>query len=133
MLEQEVASIHHFIAKKFDIEPYFESVPKDMIMPCIFYPTPEVVSDSHSLSAYVSEFVMYASVFAVNTLNAYELASGIEDSILANRCKVELYNLDGKPMGKRFRLNFPKIKKIEEGVYQIEFSWKRYVNYNMEK
>lgn len=40
MLEYEIAAIYYFVAGIITAQAYFEEVPLDMVIPCVFYPTP---------------------------------------------------------------------------------------------
>ena len=36
MLEYEIAAIYYFVAGIITAQPYFEEVPLDMLIPCVF-------------------------------------------------------------------------------------------------
>lgn len=126
MLEFEIAAIYYFVKNTLTATPYFQQIPVDMLIPCVFYPTPQVTSKNFSLSTFALNFLMYAKVFAIDTLDAYTMASKILVAVMKNGNKIPLYNENGSSTGKNLRINNPVIKKIDECVYQIEFSWVRY-------
>jgi len=130
MLEYEIAAIYYFIDGTITAKPYFEEVPKDLMVPCVFYPTPEQRGGVFSVSKYTTDFVMYVKFMAESTLEAYNMANNVMQSLMKNKRKVPLVDENGKRTGKNFQLNNPVVKKVDNGVYQMEVSWKRYSSYN---
>lgn len=130
MLEYEIAAIYYFVAGIITAQPYFESVPQDMLIPCVFYPTPTPVASGFSVNAYMTEFAMYIKFMAHSTMEAYEMGEKVLQAIMEKRRKVPLVDETGKQTGKNFRVNMPKLKKIENGVYQMELSWNRHTRYD---
>ena len=126
MLEFEIAAIYYFVAGIITAQPYFEEVPLDMLPPCVFYPTPSPTAAGLSTNAYKTEFAMYVKFMDHDTLAAYEMGERVLQAIMGNRRKVPLVDADGKQTGKHFRVNMPKLKRIENGVYQMELSWDRH-------
>ena len=55
MLEYEIAAIYYFVASVVSVHPYFEEVPEDLLVPCVFYPTPEQDTQAYSVSTYATE------------------------------------------------------------------------------
>ena len=130
MLEYEVAAIYYFIAGTLKATPYFKEVPKDFMVPCVFYPTPEQTGGVFSVSKYKTDFVMYIKFMAKDTLEAYSMASKVLQELMKNKRKVPLVDETGKKTGKNFQINNPVARKVDTGVYQMEVSWKRYTSYN---
>lgn len=130
MLEYEIAAIYYFVASIITAQPYFEEVPLDMLLPCVFYPTPTTAASEFSVNAYMTEFSMYIKFMDHSTMAAYEMGESVLQAIMRNRRKVPLVDENGKQTGKNFRVNMPKLKKIENGVYQMELSWKRHTRYD---
>lgn len=133
MLEFEIAAIYYFVAGIITAQPYFEEVPLDMLIPCVFYPTPTPAASGFSVNAYMTEFAMYVKFTANSTMEAYEMGEKVLQAIMGNRRKVPLVDESGKQTGKNFRVNMPKLKKIENGVYQMELSWNRHTRYDAKK
>lgn len=130
MLEFEIAAIYYYVADIITAQPYFEEVPLDMQIPCVFYPTPTPEASGFSTNAYMIEFAMYIKFIDHSTMGAYEMGERVLQAIMENRRKVPLVDETGKRTGKNFRVNMPKLKKIEIGVYQMELSWKRHTRYD---
>ncbi len=130
MLEYEIAAIYYFVAGIITAQPYFEEVPLDMLLPCVFYPTPAPAASGFSVNAFMTEFAMYIKFMDHSTMAAYEMGEKVLQAIMGNRRKVPLVDEAGQLTGKNFRVNMPKLKKIENGVYQLELSWNRHTRYN---
>ncbi len=129
VLEYEVAAIYYFIQEIIGIKYYFDEVPKDFLVPCVFYPTPTFETDSFSTSSFSTTFTMYAKVIDISNVSAAWKASEIIQAVCKNRNKIPLVNESGKKTGKNFRIDNLISKKIDEGVVQIAFTWKRYTKY----
>ena len=101
-----------------------------MLTPCVFYPTPSSTAAELSTNAYKTEFAMYIKFMDHDTLAAYGLAERVLQAIMGKRRKIPLVDEAGKQTGKHFRVNMPKLKRIENGVYQMELSWDRHTRYD---
>lgn len=130
MLEYEIAAIYYFVADIITAQPYFEEVPLGMLLPCVFYPTPTPAASGFSVNAYMTEFSMYVKFMDRSTMAAYEMGESVLQALMRNRRKVLLVDENGKQTGKSFRVNMPRLKKIESGVYQMELSWNRHTRYD---
>ena len=132
MLEYEVAAIYYFIADIISAQPYFEEVPLDMLMPCVFYPAPTPAASGFSTNAYATEFAMYIKFMDRSTMAAYEMGEKVLQAIMGNRRKVPLVDGAGKETGneKVRGIVVENLKKIEEGVFQMELSWDRHTRYD---
>ena len=73
---------------------------------------------------------MYVKFMDHDTLAAYEMGERVLQAIMGNRRKVPLVDETGRQTGKHFRVNMPKLKRIENGVYQMELSWDRHTRYD---
>ena len=130
MLEYEIAAIYYFVAGIITAQAYFEEVPLDMLIPCVFYPAPTPAASGFSINAYTTEFAMYIKFIAHSTMAAYEMGEKVLQEIMGKRRKVPLVDETGKQTGRNFRVNMPKLKKVENGVYQMELSWNRHTRYD---
>lgn len=131
MLEFEVAAIYYFVHGIISAQAYFEEVPLDMLIPCVFYPVPNPSAMGFSVNAYATEFSMYIKFMHHSNMEACEMGEKVLQAVMGNRRKVPLVDENGKLTGKNFRVNMPKLKKIENGVYQMELSWNRYTRYDV--
>lgn len=132
MLEYEIAAIYYFIADILTATPYFEEVPEDFLVPCVFYPTPEQTGGVFSVSKYKTDFVMYVKFMAQSTLDAYNMANEVMQELMRKKRKVPLVDNNGKQTRKSFQINNPVVRKVDNGVYQMEVSWKRYSSYDVD-
>jgi hypothetical protein len=124
MLEQELASIIHTVLDKAgDVTPYYHQQAKDFQIPSIFFPVPEKFSGSFSLSSYEISFLWLIKVYATDTMSAYEIASNVLEDIVSHRNLIPLYNMDGSLTGKSLRVKFPRLRKVEEGIVQLQIEW----------
>lgn len=130
MLECEIAAIYYFVAGIITAQPYFEEMPLDMLIPCVFYPNPAPTAAGFSVNAYMTEFSIYVKFMNHTTMAAYEMGENVLQEIMRNRRKVPLVDKEGKRTGRNLRVNMPKLKKIESGVYQMELSWNRHTRYD---
>ena len=133
MLEFEVAALYYFIDNMLKINAYFNEVPENLLLPCIYYPEPDQDGDYYSLNTYRTEFTMYVNIMAKSDAEAYEIASKIVQEVLYNKMKIPMVDDNGSVKDKSLRLNLPKLKRIDNGVYQIDISWYRYTLYKREE
>ena len=129
MLEFEIAAVYYYVARLITAQAYFEEVPEDLETPCVFYPAPNPDAFGFSLNAYATEFAMYIKFMDHTTLEAYELGEKVLQAIMKGRRKIPLVDGKGNLTGKSFRVNAPKLKRVDSGVYQMELSWTRYTRY----
>ena len=132
-IEFEVAAIYYACHDIIGIKEYFDEIPQDFIVPCIYFPPPEVVGGAYSSSAYKSTFTMFAKVFSKTSLEASKYVSEILQSISKLKNKVALVDESGNKTGVYLRLENLKSNKVDDGVYQIEFTWKRYTSFMVDE
>lgn len=126
MLELEIASLAKLLSKETGISiVHFNNIPDGFETPCIYFPFPEIEGSTHSLSAYGVDFTEYVKIFADTTEEASEYVTKAIMYVLANGWKVPIADDNGNQTNKTFYLKQPKMKEIETGVVQVEFSWKR--------
>lgn len=130
MLEFEIAALYYFVAGILNLPAYFDAVPEDMEIPCVFYPSPHQKSGDFSTNTYATTFTLYAKVMDIDNVSAGGKCSQIVHAISGNRYKVPLVDEKGKRTGKNFRIDSMEATKADEGVWQIEISWKRYTRFN---
>jgi len=75
---------------------------------------------------------MYVKFMDRDTLAAYHMAAAALNAVMANRNKIPVRDKKGRLTGGHFRVDMPKLRKIEQGVYQMELSWSRYTRYEAE-
>ncbi|MCD8150597.1 MAG: hypothetical protein LUE92_13775 [Clostridiales bacterium] len=129
MLEFEIAALYYFINDVLGVQPYFEEVPEDMIIPCVFYPPPEEETGDFSVSAFATTFTLHVKVMAADNLTAAGNAAAVIEAICLNRKKIPLVDDTGTQTGYNFRIIDLKSSKVDEGVWQLAITWKRYTKY----
>lgn len=129
MLEQELASISQFILSKVKIQPYFKDVMQGCKIPCVFFPTPEVIPATHTLDAYTLSYVWIIKFFAKDTQTAYTLAKIAGEAIVSDRYLIPLADIDGALRSEKLRLQNVQISKADSGVYQLSIYWNCYRNF----
>lgn len=124
MLEQELASIIHTVLDAAgDVTPYYHQQAKDFMVPSVFFPVPEMFGGSSSLSSYEISYMWFIKFFASDSADALTTASNVLEHIVSHRNAIPLYNTDGTLTGKSMRVDFPRIRKIEDGVIQMQIEW----------
>lgn len=129
MLEFEIAAIYYFIADVIKATTYFDEVPEGLLTPCVFYPTPEPAAQPFSTGAFMTQFVMYVKFMDVSTIQAYAMAGVVLQAIMEKRNKIPLVDKSGAMTEKHFKVEMPRVKKVDAGVYQMEIAWNRYTRY----
>ncbi len=130
MLDYEIASIYYFIDETIEAKPYFNEQPEDVITPCVFYPCSRQSTDDYSLNAYATNFTMYVVFMDVFTENAYAMTNTVLHKLMKNKQKVRIVDNDGVKTDKHIRLEHSEIKKVENEVYEMKLSWKRYTAFD---
>lgn len=124
MLEQEVASLVHFIREMGLLKKeYFGEVPLGATTPSVYYPVPEITGGEFSLDTYESSFSLFIKIFDKDSSGSYSIASQIVDKVQYSGKKIPIYDVDGNLTGRYFRVKNLSAKNIDVGTTQIEFSW----------
>lgn len=130
MLEQEIASLVHFIRELGLIsKEYFGEVPEGVVTPSVYYPEPEVDGKEISLGTYENEYSLFINIFDKDTRSSYNIASAIVNAVQSVKKKIPVYDEAGNLTDKSFRVNNLRAKTIDTGVSQVEFSWSTYHGY----
>lgn len=133
MLEQELASIiHKVLDVAGDVTPYYHQQAKNFAVPSVFFPVPEKFSGSNSLSSYEVSYLWLIKIYATETQSAYEIASNVLEDIVSHRNLIPLYNMDGSLNGKTLRVKFPRLRKVEEGIVQLQIEWSSIRGYHQD-
>ena len=115
MLEFEIAALYYFVAGILNLPAYFDEVPEDMEIPCVFYPSPHQKSGDFSTNTYSTTFTLYAKVMDIDNVSAGGKCSQIVHAISGNRYKVPLVDEKGKRTGNNFRIDSMEATKVDEG------------------
>ena len=123
-LEQETASTAAFILNALvGVTPYYWEVPESFAVPSVFFPTPEIDTAGDSLDTYEMAYTWLVKFFHKTDGEAQNLAQTALVAIKKARNCIPLFNKDGTPVGKSFRLLDPSIRQVERGAWQMEIRW----------
>ena len=126
-LEQELGAIVRFVQENAGhLHKYFLEMPQDFAIPAVYFPIPETAAKKVTLNTMETSLTWYINFFAVDSIQAYNVASRISNQIIFRRCKIPIYNIEGQEENRELSISAPKVKKVERGIAQLELSVKRY-------
>ena len=124
MLEQEVASIIKFtLDSAGNPAPYYEEIKENFILPCVYFPSPEIDTDGETLLTYRMRYMLFIKFFHTTTTGAYTMAQTVLDAMKKARNLIPIIDTEGKDTGEKLRIQDPSIKKIDSGVYRLIVEW----------
>lgn len=124
VLEQDIASIIKFtLDKAGNPAPYYWKVPKSFMVPSVYFPTPEIDTDSDTLSTYSMDYVWNIIFFHKTSESAYQRALLVLTAIRAKRNMIAVIDIDGNETKEILRVNDPKLKPLDNGAVQLEITW----------
>lgn len=124
MLEKETASIANFVTKAAgNVKSYYRNMLEDFYVPSIYFPSPEIISESDTFDGYKAEYTMFVNFFHSSTELAYELALPVLHKINAARRLIPLVDEKGRNTGKYIRVKNVQLKKVDECAYQMQIDW----------
>ena len=130
MFEQELASIAKFVIEASgNPQPYYNNIPQNFQYPSVYFPMPEISAKGDTLKTYAADYAWYIKFFAQSREEAYKLAFRAFTQISRKRCLIPIYNQDGSKAGKGIRIALPSVKVIDEGVAQLEITFRSYRPY----
>jgi hypothetical protein len=130
MLEQEIASLIHFIrGLGLVTKEYFGELPEGVATPSVYYPVPDVDGRELSFDTYENEYSLFINIFDKDTRSSYNIASAIVNAVQSVRKKIPVYDETGVITEKSFWIDTLKARPVDRGVSQVEFSWRTYHGY----
>lgn len=133
MIQDEISSIAKFCYDRNTVKLYFERIPQNMIVPCMYFPEPVVVSSGDSLGAYMNVYQLFIKLFANKTQDAHRTAHIIAEAIRKARGVIPKVNSDGTLSGEFMQINMDiETKPLDEGVAQLSLKWKSRYWYDRE-
>lgn len=126
MLEQEMASIIHFVLKKAGTPfTYYWNMPQHISVPAAFFPIPEIDTGGETFLTYYMDYVWYIKLFHKTEQEAYTLGYSVIKAIKEARNLVPLISEDcSEVKGNWVRVNDPALKVLDDGVAQLAISWR---------
>lgn len=123
-VERDTASIARFIIDAVGkTSVYYDEIPKDFQIPAIYFPTPNVDSDSDALGYYQFHYIMAVKFFHSNNESAYNMALSAINSIRSSHNYIPVVDNEGIRTGDLLRVSDPNIRKVDSGIYQVEIQW----------
>lgn len=130
-LEQEVASVIATAQRiAGDIGYYYWNLPESFRYPAMFFPQPEITTNGDTFHTYASEYSWYIKVFSETTEQAHSIALSVLTALKEARNCIPLIDEEGQPTGKKLRLKDPSLKKLDDGVVQLDIEWTSRRPYN---
>ncbi len=134
MLQDEIGSIMRFCYDRNPVQVYSERIPQEMIIPCMYFPEPIIMSSSDTIYAYVNVYQLFIKIFAEKTQTSIRIAHNIAEEIRKCRGVIPIINLDGSLSGEYMQINIDiQTKPLDEGVSQLSLKWKSRYWYDREK
>lgn len=133
LMNQTFASVVRYIQQiKPDCRLYFTDLPEKMMIPCIYFPTPNVEAKKIALNKYQITTDIECQCFAMSDWLAMDMARSITLAILTNDCIIPIVDSMGKDTGKKIKISSPEYEPQEENVYQITFQMREYISISSE-
>ena len=124
VLEQEIASMSGFVIKNTDnLQPYYENVPAEFMMPSVYFPTREIETEGNTLNSYTMTYIWYIKFFHRTSQGAYQNALKVLKAMKGNRNRIPLIDVDGIATGEFIRIHDPALSGGDEGVAQLVLRW----------
>lgn len=125
MIQDEISSIARFCYGKNAAKIYFNRIPQHMIVPCMYFPEPVVVSSADTLYAYLNVYQLFIKIFTEKTQTSHLVAHSIAEALRRARGVIPIINPDGTLSGEFMQINLDiGTKPLDEGVAQLSLKWK---------
>lgn len=124
MLQDEFGSIMKFCYNHNPVKIYSDRIPQDMIIPCMYFPAPIVLSSSDTITSYKNTYQMFVKVFAEKTQQAHRQVHSIAEELRKARGIIATINLDGTPTNEYMSIDLDiQTKSLDEGIVQLALRW----------
>lgn len=124
MLTQEIGSIINYMNLINPVKIYIDEIPKNMIIPSMYFPAPQLDSGNDSLSSYISDYSMFVKVFEKTSQESFSTSEKLINEVCAARNIIPVINEDGTSTNNFLRVELKNCRGIDRGVVQIEVRWK---------
>ena len=134
MIQDEIGSIARFCYDKNPVKIYYDQIPQNMVVPCMYFPEPVVLSSSDTLYAYLNVYQLFIKIFTEKTQTSHRIAHSIAEAIRKARGVIPIINPDGALSGEFMQINLDiQTKPLDEGVAQLSLKWKSRYWYDREQ
>lgn len=124
MLERDTASIIKFVLDQAgNPSPYYWKIPRSFMVPSVYFPTPEIITGTDTLTTYSMEYVFGIMFFHKTSEKAYWLALQVLTAIRARRNMLAVVDTSGNETKEILRVDDPKLKMPDNGAAQLEITW----------
>lgn len=125
MIQDEISSIAKFCYDKNPVKLYFDRISQNMVIPCMYFPEPVIVSSADTIGAYLNIYQLFIKVFDLKTQDAHRIAHTIAEAIRKARGVIPVINPNGTNSGEFMQINMDiETKPLDEGVAQLSLKWK---------
>lgn len=132
-MNQTFASVVRYIQQiEPDCKLYFTDLPEKMMIPCIYFPTPNVEAKKIALNKYQITTDIECQCFAMSDWLAMDMAQNITFTILTDDCIIPIVDAMGKDTGQKIKISSPEYEKQEENVYFITFQMRECMSVSSE-
>jgi len=122
-LDREMASVIAFMLKATgNLQPYYEKMPQDFIVPSVYFPPPEVDSQGFTMSTYALNFVWFVKFFHSKSSLAFDLGFTAQNALKSVRNAVPVVDNEGNPTKRIIRLRDPLLRPMDNAA-QITLMW----------
>ena len=133
MIQDEISSIARFCYDKNPVKIYFDRIPQNMIISCMYFPEPIVVSSSDTICVYLNVYQLFIKVFTEKTKTSHRIAHNIAEAIRRSRGVIPFINPDGTLSGEFMQINMDiQTKPLDDGAAQLSLKWKSRYWYDRE-
>lgn len=125
MIQAEIGSIARYCYDKNPVKIYFDRIPQNMSIPCMYFPEPIVVSSADTLYAYLNVYQLFIKIFTEKTHTSHRVAHSIAEALRKARGVIPIISPDGTLSGESMQINMDiETKALDEGVAQLSLKWK---------
>lgn len=124
-LSNILGSIYSFIYNlNKEAKIYYDEVPESLAVPSMYFPLPEIIPGSSTVTSYYKSNLMYINIFEKTTREAMNKAVKIVGQISDNKFKIPIMNSQGELLGVDVWILETSAKEIDTGIAQVFLRWK---------
>lgn len=127
-LEQSLASAIRYIQDNTveGTKYYFGEIPEDYEVPSIYFQPPYTTGSKATLRSYRTRMTLNIWFMESSTWDAKKKALDMMERIMLDECKFPLVKPSGEKSEFGLRVTEPDVRKIENGIVQLTFSFDTY-------
>ena len=117
----------------FPVKIYTEEVPKDFVVPSLYFPVPTSFDDNDTNMTFAKAYSLSVKLFHQNSVVANIKADFIADDIRSRKNVIPVLDADGEPTGDFVRLSRIETRIGDKGVATIVLTWESRYHYKREE